>query len=162
MWLTEYTSYSNPDIWFFKLLLSTELDELSSLIASVTSTLCDTVDSIIGDSSYVLQSLAIGFLDLLLQLYKLIHKIYGKQREDIVQLEDIVQSVHIMRSKIVGFLIKNEAICLPESLTNIDVTFTNRRNLIKQKKKIEFSLISILAFSYLHPVWTGEIRLPSS
>lgn len=61
-------------VQMLKLLQSTQLDEINSLISSVTLTICESVDSTCGDPSEVLQSLAVGVLDLLLQLYKLMYE----------------------------------------------------------------------------------------
>lgn len=42
-------------------------------------------------------------------------------------LQDIVQSVNVIRSKLLAILTSNQAKYLPDELTDIDVTFVNQR-----------------------------------
>lgn len=59
-------------LYFLKLFQSTELNDLSSLISVIISTVSNTVELTLDNSTEALQSLVIGVLDLMLQLYKLI------------------------------------------------------------------------------------------
>ncbi|XP_037040457.1 uncharacterized protein LOC119077371 isoform X2 [Bradysia coprophila] len=108
-----------------ELLQSSQLDTLCSVINSVNLAICDTVDSTCDGPSEVLQSLAIGVLDLLLQLYKLIFE----RRDNAIEserLNSITGCVNGIRAKLLEHLKSNEANYLPDDLTYNDATFVNR------------------------------------
>ncbi|KAG4078597.1 hypothetical protein HA402_003244 [Bradysia odoriphaga] len=107
------------------LLQSSQLDTICSVINSVNLAICDTVDSTCDGPSEVLQSLAIGVLDLLLQLYKLIFE----RRDNVIEserLNSITGCVNEIRAKLLEHLKSNEANYLPDELTYRDATFVNR------------------------------------
>ncbi|KAJ6644585.1 hypothetical protein Bhyg_09554, partial [Pseudolycoriella hygida] len=110
-----------------ELFRSTQLDVINSLLPSFSLTLCETVDSTRDDTSLTLRSLALGILNLLLEIFKLICDRSNLQCDDATQLENLLQSVHDVGLKILNFLVKNEPKYFSEEHNHIGaITFVNK------------------------------------